>query len=295
MTVADAVPALLRRVELLEIAARRNVAALRSGDYSTTFRGSGLVFHESRKYVPGEPARRIDWNVTARLSEPYVRVHLEERQRDVFIALDVSPSMHAGSQQKTKLELGVELAATLAVSAIDAGDRVGHVLFADRALGNSRPRGGRVQLFRVLKALLEGCTPWQRPVAESDPRTAIHAVQRLRGRRFVVFLISDFVDHNVPEDLKYLQARHDVTLLHVYDPLELEPAADLVFRGATPEGEPFAAPLVAGETGGLEEMRRLLVEASGRHRCDFASISTAEPAAGALGRLFWRKSNRRAR
>jgi uncharacterized protein (DUF58 family) len=211
---------LLRDVHLLELIARRNATGLLAGDYASVILGSGLVFHEARKYVQGEPARLIDWNITARTGEPYVRVHQEERQREVIIALDVSPSMHVGYQARTKLEFAVELAATLAVSAIEGGDRLGWVVFADRALETARPRPGRAQLFRGLKAMLVHTGPWRRPVLQSDPRAAVHAIESLRGGRYVVFMISDFIDHDVPEDLRYLRARHDVSLLHLFDPLE---------------------------------------------------------------------------
>lgn len=283
------VSALLRQVRILELVARRNAAGLAAGDYLTAIRGRGMIFHESRKYVPGEPARAIDWNVTARLGEPYVKVHLEERQREVVVALDVSPSMHAGFQAKTKLEVAVELAATLAASAVAAGDRVGHVIFADRVLAESRPRGGRAQLFRVLRAFVEHAAPWTRPVAESDPRAAVHAVERHRRGRFVVFLISDFIDHDVPEDLKYVRARHDVSLLHVYDPFEYSPGAPVVFQGFSPEGAGRRAALRPGETGTLEEMRAFLRQECGRHRIAFESFSTALPVRASLERFFHRK------
>lgn len=283
------VSALLRQVQLLELVARRNAAGLASGDYRTAIRGRGMIFHESRKYVPGEPAKTIDWNVTARLGEPYVKVHLEERQRDVVLALDVSPSMHAGFQARTKLEHAVEIAATLAASAIDAGDRVGHVIFADQVLAEARPRGGRAQLFRTLRAFVEHAAPWTRPVAESDPRAAVHAVERHRRGRFVVFLISDFIDHDVPEDLKYVRARHDVSLVHVYDPFEYAPDAPVVFRGYSPEGASRRGALRPGATGTLGEMRAFLRAECGRHRIAFESFPTSEPVRPSLERFFHRK------
>lgn len=285
---------LLRRVQRLELAARRNATGWLMGDYLTAIRGSGLVFHESRKYLPGEPARHIDWNVTARLGEPYVKVHLEERHRDVVIALDVSPSMHGGFSDRTKLETAVELAATLAVSAVDAGDRVGHLVFADRTLDESRPRGGRPQLFRVLRSLLEGCQPWDRPVRVSDLRVVIHALERHRRGRFVVFLISDFIDHDIPEDLKYVQAHHDMSFLHVYDPFEL-PESDVdrppvVLRAFSPEGNPGPPrSLAPGEAGGLGEMQEFLRRQAARHRIAVESVSTTEPVDSALARFFHRK------
>lgn len=291
---ASEAAALLARVRRLELAARRNAAGLLPGDYLTSILGRGLVFHEARRYVAGQPARLIDWNITARVGEPYVRVHQEERQREVMLALDVSPSMHGGWQEKTKLEVAVELAATLAVSAVDAGDRVGWVTFADRVLTSEPPRGGRAQLFRALNAMLDATAPWQRRVAVSDPRSAIHAIQRLRGNRFVVFLISDFIDHDVPDDLRYVQARHDVALLHVYDPLELDAGGDdaPLLPAAAPEGRGRGV-LRPGEAGTVEEVEELLRREAGGRGIAVASFSTAEPVATALSRYFHRRRGRR--
>lgn len=299
MTVAERAAAdipvseLLRQVRRLELVARRNVASWAPGESLTSILGRGLVFHEPRKYVAGEPARRIDWNITARVGEPYVRVHQEERRREIFLAVDVSPSMHVGFSRRTKLETAIELAATLAVSAIDGGDRVGYVTFADQVLDESRPRGGREQLFRVLRALLGSTSPWARRVAESDPRQAIHAIQRSRGRRFVVFLVSDFIDHDVPEDLKYVQARHDVSLLHVYDPLEYVASAPVLLRGQAPEGRHIFRTFRPGEDESLEARAGFLRAQAARHGIAAASFSTAEPVAHALGRLFHGKRRQR--
>jgi len=289
-TPAAGTAALLKRVRLLELVARRNAAGVLAGDYRTAIRGQGMVFHESRKYVPGEPARRIDWATTARLGEPYVKVHLEERRRQVWIALDVSPSMHSGFQARTKLEYGVELAATLAASASAAGDRLGYVLFADRVLAQSYPRAGKAQLFRLLRALLEHAGAWRRPVTESDPRAAIHALERYRRGRFVVFLISDFIDHDLPQDLHYLRPRHDVSLLHVYDPLEYETSRDVVFPAYAPEGPGRRrGALHPGATGTLDELQRLLRRTCARHRIACASFPTHLPVRIALDRFFHRK------
>jgi uncharacterized protein (DUF58 family) len=285
----SALQQLLRDVRLLELIARRNATGLLAGDYASAILGSGLVFHEARKYVPGEPARLIDWNITARAGEPYVRVHQEERQREIVVALDVSPSMHVGFQARTKLEYAVELAATLAVSAIEGGDRLGWVVFADRALETARPRPGRTQLFRGLKAMLAHTTPWQRRVEESDPRAAIHAIESQRGGRYVVFLISDFIDHDLPEDLRYLRARHDVSLLHVFDPLEYSARGPVAFEAVAPEGEPLPQRLWPGATGEGEKMEAFLRRVAGRHRIAVASLATTRPVPSALASFFHHK------
>jgi uncharacterized protein (DUF58 family) len=285
---------LLRDVHLLELIARRNATGLLAGDYASAILGSGLVFHEARRYVQGEPARLIDWNITARAGEPYVRVHQEERQREVMIALDVSPSMHVGFQAVTKLEYAVELAATLAVSAIEVGDRLGWVVFADRALDVARPKAGSAQLFRGLKAMLGHTGPWQRAVEVSDPRAAVHAIEELPGGRFVVFLISDFIDHDVPDDLRYLRARHDVSLLHVYDPLEYSAPGPILFEAMAPEGKPQARRVRPGATGELEEMEALLRRSAGRYGIAASSLPTDRPVGSALAEFFHHKRRRRA-
>ncbi len=275
----------------LELVARHNAAGLRPGDYLTAIRGRGMIFHECRAYVPGEPARSIDWNITARLGEPHVKVHLEERRREVFIALDVSPSMAFGSRRKTKLELGVELAASVAATVEQSGDHLAHVLFADRVLAESRPAGGGKQLFRVLRSILEQVEPWSRPVEISDIRVAIHAIQKYRGR-FVVFVISDFIDHDLPEDLKYFQAQHDVSLLHVYDPLEFADDVPLAMRARPSEGNrsPHWTPLGSSEaSGSLAEMQGFLREKCGTYRLAFESFGTHEPVRAGLDRFFHRK------
>lgn len=282
---------LLRAVERLELRARHNAGGLTRGDYRTAVRGQGLLFRETRKYVAGEPVRRIDWNITARLGEPYVRVHEEERRRDVVVALDLSPSMHGGLGEKTKLEHGVELASTLAASAIEGGDRLGHVLFSDRLIDDSWPRGGRRQLLRVLRSILEEVTSEDalpaRGAAESDLRVAVDAVERRRRGRRVIFLISDFVDRDLPEDLRFLRRHHDVSLLHVYDPLEYAAASPAVlFPAFAYEGRDRRARIRPGDTGGLAAAREQLRRRAARLGIACGDFPTDQPVSTGLRRLF---------
>lgn len=284
---------LIRRVRHLELAARKNVGGLLAGDWQTTFVGDGLEFHEARRYVEGDPVRRIDWNLSARLDEPHVRVDREERQREVMLAVDVSPSMHSGFGRRTKLETAVELAATLAVSAVDAGDRLGMILWADEVLAQLPPRGGRRRLFEALRLLLEHTGPWTRAVGESDPRVAVHAIERRRGRRFVVFLISDFLDHDVPDDLRHLRQRHDVSLLRVVDPFEqVKTEVPLRFGAASPEGMPRSgrvlSPGVAADDAG--DLRNQ----AARLRIATLAVSTDDDVAARLGTFLNHKRARRA-
>ena len=287
---------LLQRVRTLELVARKNVAGRLQGDYVSAVKGSGLLFEEPRRYVPGDPVRSIDWNITARVAQPHVRVHREERQRDVMLVVDVSPSMHAGSQERTKLETAIELAATLAVSAREAGDRLGYVLYADRVLAESRPRLGRAHLWRVLKTLLDHSRPWTRPVTVSDPRVALHQLESRRAGPMLVFLISDFIDEDVPEDLRYLRPRHAVSLLHVFDPLERESPQHLRVPAFDPEGP--GAPGRRIEPGVTEPVRTLLSpleRAAAGLGIGYLAVSSADPVGPLLAGHFVAERHRRSR
>jgi uncharacterized protein (DUF58 family) len=285
---------LLGRAESLEIVARRNVASVRTGAYRSAVVGRGLEFHEARRYVQGEPVRWIDWKMTARLDEPWVRRFVEEREREVIVAVDVSPSMHVGWQERTKLETAIELAATLAVSVVDGHDRLGLVCFAEQVHEVLRPELGKVQLYRVLRSLVRHLEAPPTACVVSDPRSAIHAIEAHRGRRFVVFLISDFLDHDVPEDLRYLRRRHDVSLLHVYDPLEY-PKAGPVRLPARPNEGPAPHSWVRFDRGeSVSAVQRHLAFEAGRLGIEWRSVSSAEPVAPVLVDLFLeRQRNRR--
>ncbi|MEM7586637.1 MAG: DUF58 domain-containing protein [Acidobacteriota bacterium] len=288
---------LLTRIRELELVARRNVSSLFAGNYLTTIPGRGLDFHEARQYVQGEPIRRIDWKMTARMGSPYVRTFLEERQREVFIALDVSPSMATGWQQHTKLEVAIEAAATLALSAVRAGDRLGYVTFADRVFELDRPRAGKKQLFRALKTFVSALEPAAEPCPLSDPRTAIHAIEGFRGRSFVVFLISDFIDHDVPEDLRYFRRRHDVSLIQIYDPVEYARTDAVRLPAFSPEGSAAITAVqpgvASGDAGSLEELMGYLADEAARYGIHLASVATDQPVAGSLLELFQAKRRRR--
>ncbi len=283
---------LLRRVRELELVARRNAAGFLSGNYVTSVRGKGMEFHEARKYVHGESIRMIDWNITARMTEPYVKIFHDERDREVFIALDVSPSMHTGWQERTKLEYAVETAATLAVCAAGQQDKIGFLTFSDRVHESARPAGGPRALFRALRGFLRAQYRPPTPTRESDPRAAIHAIQNIRGKRFVVFLISDFIDHDIPEDLKFMEKKHDLSLLHIYDPIEYAPDADVLLPAFSPEGGKGSAPIRPGQGGGLEEMRAFLRDQAGRYGMSTTSMSTRDPAHRVLTEFFHHKRKR---
>jgi len=277
---------LLKEIRALELVAGRNVSSMLGGNYRTTIVGRGLEFHEARRYVAGDPVRAIDWKITARLDRPHIRTFLEERQREIVIALDISPSMHTGWQRLSKIEAAVEMAATLALSAIDSGDRLGWVTFSDRAFSIVPPRQGRKQLFAALRTFVRAIVDGPQACEVSDSRTAFHAIQRFKGSKAVIFVISDFIDYDVPEDLRYIARRHDVSLLHIYDPLEYVSDSPVRVIAHSPEGQRTPGAWRLGDFDGLEAMRAFLNVQASRHRIATRSFSTSEPPGPALSRFF---------
>ncbi len=287
------IPGLLREIRALELVARRNVSSMLSGNYRTTIIGRGLDFHEARRYVPGDPVRSIDWKITARLNSPHIKTFIEERQREIIIALDVSPSMHTGWQRLSKIEAAVEMAATLALSAVESGDRLGWVTFSDRTFDIVPPRQGRKQLFAALRAFIHAVVDEPHPSEVSDPRAAFHAVQAFKGKRAVIFVISDFIDHDIPDDLRYIARRHDVSLLHIYDPLEYTSDPRIRFVAHSPEGRRSPSARSLGDFGTLEAIETLLHDQATSHAIATPSFSTGDPIGPALTRFFHHRRTER--
>ena len=280
---------LLKRAKELELIARRNAHSLLAGDYISTIPGRGLQFHEARKYVYGESIRMIDWNMTARLGEPYVKTFLEEREREVFIALDVSPSMFTGFQDRTKIEFAVEVAATLTYSSIQSRDKVGYIIFNNEAIEVVRPTGGKSQLFRAIKSFLTHSETIPNSNANSDIRSVLHAIQKFKRSHFILFIISDFLDHDLPEDLKFSRIEHDINMLHIYDPIEYSFSNEIFFPSISPElnnGRKNSGFISPGELGSLDEMTTYLKNASVKYRISVNSIPTSAEVGRALKEFF---------
>ena len=208
----------LRRARRVELVAARLVSDAMVGAYLSRFKGRGTDFEELREYVPGDDVRTLDWNVTARTGKPFVRLHREERELSLVLAVDISGSSRFGSGALSTRERAAEVAAILALSALKAGDKVGLLLFSDQAEHWVPARKGRRHALRVIRDILE------RPAASA--RTAFAAplrrLARAVRRRAAVFVLSDF--HPGPEGaeamvaaLGQLSARHDTACIHLLD------------------------------------------------------------------------------
>ena len=204
----------LRRAQRVEVVALRAVNDAMVGAYLSRFKGRGTDFEELREYVPGDDVRTMDWNVTARTGKPFVRLHREERELTMVLAIDISGSAAFGSGERTLRERAAEAAACLAVSALKAGDKVGLLLFTDREELWLPPRKGRRQVLRIVREALD-FRPASRRTSFAGP---MRRLARALKRRSMIFVLSDFLAGPEGEDamaaaLGELNARHDTACL----------------------------------------------------------------------------------
>ena len=208
---------ILQKIRRIEVSTRRLVNNVFAGEYQSTFRGQGMEFDEVREYQPGDEIRAIDWNVTARMGQPFVKTFVEERELVMMLLVDVSRSTDFGTQQQTKAETLAEVAAVLAFSAIKNNDKVGLINFTDQVETFISPRKGRKHVLRLIHQILHA-----EPTAQAtDIGLALEYLNRVQKRRSVVFLISDFRDRNYGEWLRIVNQRHDLIAIMVIDPGEL--------------------------------------------------------------------------
>jgi len=209
---------LIRKIRRIEITTRRAVLDTLAGGYHSVFKGRGMAFSEVRPYQPGDEIRAIDWNVTARIGEPFVKVFVEERELTALIAVDRSASQSAGLSAQAKAEVAAEIAALLVFSALENGDRAGLLLFTDRVERFVPPRRGRKHGLRLISEALAF-----RPRGQgTDLALALRDVTRLLRRRAVVFVVSDFLSADYEAALAVCARRHDVIPVVVSDPVEDE-------------------------------------------------------------------------
>ena len=207
---------ILRKIRRLELRTRRLVESSFAGQYQSVFKGRGMNFEEVRPYSPGDEIRAIDWNVTARTGEPYIKKFTEEREMTVMIVLDVSASGNFGSVQESKRELAAEVAAILAFSAIHNNDKVGLLLFSDRVELFIPPKKGRHHILRLIREMLY----FEPKGRGTDLAGALEYMNKLITRRAVVFLISDFFTGDFTRPLTVSARRHDMVALPIVDPAE---------------------------------------------------------------------------
>jgi uncharacterized protein (DUF58 family) len=207
---------LMKRIRRLELTTRKVVSSVLSGQYHSVFKGRGMAFSEVRQYHPGDEVRTIDWNVTARMNEAYVKVFTEERELTVMLLVDVSPSQSFGSKGRTKAEVSAEVAAQVAFSAIANNDRVGLVLFSDVVEHVVPPRKGKSHVLRLISDILSHEPKGRGTQLEAGLTYLSHVAKR----RTVSFLVSDFLAHGYEQALRIVARKHDLIPVVVVDPYE---------------------------------------------------------------------------
>jgi uncharacterized protein (DUF58 family) len=286
---------LLRKIRKIEIVTQRLVRDRMAGQYHSVFKGAGIAFSEVRQYIPGDDIRLFDWNVSARMNEPYVKLFVEEREMTVLLLVDMSASGRFGSANEEKRELAAELAAVLAFSAIKNSDRVGLIIFTDEVERFVPPKKGKKHVLRVISEILS--------FAPSSPRTnlatGLDFLGHVAHHRSVAFLVSDFLTPQASYDraLRIASRRHDIVPVVVSDPLEqaLPPVGliDLfdpetgelvVFDTSGPEAAAFAAESKRLRTSRETLFRRLALDA--------IAVSTDRPYLPALTSFFEARARR---
>ena len=205
---------LLQKVRKIEIKTKGLSNNIFAGEYHSAFKGRGMAFSEVREYQYGDDVRDIDWNVTARLSKPYVKVFEEERELTVMLLVDVSGSLDFGTQNRTKRQLLTEIAATLAFSAIQNNDKIGVIFFSDKIEKFIPPKKGRKHILFIIRELLG----FQPSSSKTDVGNAVEFMTNAIKKRCTVFLLSDFIDSkDYSNQLTVANRRHDMVALQIYD------------------------------------------------------------------------------
>ncbi len=207
---------ILQKVQLLEIRTKGIVNTIFGGEYQSAFKGRGMEFSEVRAYTFGDDVRQIDWNVTARSNEPYIKVFEEEREQTLMLCVDISTSGLFGSHRQTKMELATELSAVLAFSAIKNGDKVGMVLFSDRIEKVIPPKKGKNHVLRLIREIFATKPSGKK----TDIQSALKYLGKLVSRRAIIVLLSDFEDQNYEKQLKTINRKHDLVNMVIRDRLE---------------------------------------------------------------------------
>ena len=205
---------LIKNVRKIEIKTRRLSDHIFSGEYHTSFKGRGMTFSEVRQYQFGDDIRAIDWNVTARYNEPYVKVFEEERELTMMLMVDISGSESFGTKNQPKSEIVTEIAATMAFSATQNNDKIGLILFTDQIELYIPPKKGKSHVLRIIRELIE----FQPKSKKTDLSQALKFLSSTQKKKAIVFVISDFmVDDDYEKTLKIAAKKHDITGVRVYD------------------------------------------------------------------------------
>lgn len=208
---------LFKKIRKLEIRTKGLVSNIFGGEYQSAFKGQGMEFAEVRPYQYGDDIRNIDWNVSARYDETFIKIFEEEREQTLLLVVDISGSGDFGSSYKFKREVAAEICAIVAFSAIQNDDKVGLLLFSDHVELFVPPKKGRRHVLRLIRDLFAH----ERTSTQTDLSVALNHVVRVLNRRSIILLVSDFMDQDFEAPLCAVAKRHDTVAVHLLDPREM--------------------------------------------------------------------------
>ena len=209
---------LLKKVRKIEIKTRKLSNNIFGGEYHSAFKGRGMTFSEVRKYQYGDDVRTIDWNVTARYRDPYVKVFEEERELTLMLLVDISGSSNFGTRTKLKNEILTEIAATLAFSALNNNDKVGLVLFSNKIELFIAPKKGKIHVLRIIRELLN----YESTSLKTNISKALEFLSLVQKKKAIIFILSDFIDSDYSKSVQLLSKKHDLTGVRIFDLFEKE-------------------------------------------------------------------------
>lgn len=281
---------LLKRVKRIEIKAKRLSNEVFAGEYHSAFRGRGMAFSEVREYALGDDVRDIDWNVTARYAHPYVKVFEEERQLTVMLLVDMSGSQDFGTESETKRQLATEIAATIAVSAIQNNDKIGAILFTDKVEKYIPPKGGRKHILYIIRELLG----FKSSSTKTDISVSLTMLRQVIKKCCTAFLISDFETDaaSFEKALAVVAPKHDLVSIRVFDRHdETLPPMGLVQMADMESGEKIWIDTSLKSVRKAykdyhDEQFEIRKKLFGKYNVDFVEIHTGEDYVPALVQLF---------
>jgi uncharacterized protein (DUF58 family) len=209
-------PELLQRIKAIQVKTNYMVNDIMAGEYVSAFKGRGMEFSEVREYQPGDDVRLIDWNVTARMNQPFIKEFIEERELTLMLLVDVSSSGRFGSKQKMKNEIAAEVASILAFAAIKNNDKIGLIIFSDKIEHHIPPKKGKGHIWNIIRTILS-FKPEGKGTNLSLPLKYLLKIQK---KKATTFLISDFQDENFEPQLKLARQRFDLIAINIIDPHE---------------------------------------------------------------------------
>jgi len=207
---------LMQKIRAIQIKTSHLVTELMAGEYVSAFKGRGMEFNAVREYTPGDDVRLIDWNVTARMDQPFIKEYIEERELNVMLMVDVSSSGEFGSTGKFKNEISAEVASILAFAAIRNNDKIGLIVFSNKIEHYIPPKKGKAHVWNIIRTILN----YEPEGRLTDLNIPLEYLLKIQKRKCIAFLISDFQATNYETNVKLARQKHDLVAISISDPRE---------------------------------------------------------------------------